>query len=76
LGDAVTGGKVYGDFPSLVLNGVNDADPNGNGRFAPTTATDQVASTLLKWLDISSGTINNALPNLKNFNNSDLGLFV
>jgi uncharacterized protein (DUF1501 family) len=76
FGDAVSGGKVYGDFPSLVLNGVNDADPNGNGRFAPTTATDQVASTLLKWLDISSGTINNALPNLKNFNNLDLGLFV
>jgi uncharacterized protein (DUF1501 family) len=76
FGDAVSGGKAFGEFPSLVLNGVNDADPNGNGRFAPTTATDQVASTLMKWLDISSGTINSALPNLKNFNSSDLGFFV
>lgn len=71
LGGAVKGGDVYGTFPSLALNGVDDID--GSGRFVPTTSVDQFAATLANWFGVSGADLNAVLPNLKQFSKTNLG---
>ena len=43
-GGPLYGGKFYGQYPSLVLNGPDDA--NTRGTMVPTTSVDQYAATL------------------------------
>ena len=71
LGGAVKGGDVYGKFPTLALNGPDDVD--ASGRWVPTTAVDQYAATLAAWLGVSAGDLATVLPNLKNFDSSNVG---
>ena len=71
LGGAVQGGDVYGLFPTLALNGPDDAD--GGGRWVPTTSVDQYAATLASWVGVSSGDMTTVLPNLGRFTSSNLG---
>ena len=75
LGDAVNGGDFYGQYPSLILGGVNDADTGSGarGRFVPTTAVDQYAGTLGKWFGLSDTALGMAVPNLSRFSPTDLG---
>ena len=70
LGGAVEGGKVYGTFPDLTLDGVNDA---GSGRLIPTTAVDQYAATLATWFGVSPGELTTVVPNIGNFATNNLG---
>jgi len=70
IGGGVTGGKVYGNFPTVALNGPEDA---GQGRLIPSLATDQYAATLAKWLGADATALQAALPNLGNFTTADLG---
>ena len=74
LGGPVRGGQVLGEFPSLVLGGVNDSDPNKGGRFVPTTSTDQVGATLMQWLGLAPSDLENAFPNLANFGQKTINL--
>ncbi len=74
FGTPVVGRQVIGTFPQLVLGGRDDFDLGRGGRFVPTTATDQVAATLLRWLGLEASRLPEVLPNLANFASSDLGL--
>jgi uncharacterized protein (DUF1501 family) len=71
LGGAVKGNAIYGTFPTLVLAGPDDADQNG--RWIPTTALDQYASTLATWFGVSAANLPSIFPNLANFSSSNLG---
>jgi uncharacterized protein (DUF1501 family) len=53
LGDHVAGGKIYGQFPDLLVGGTRDA---GEGRWIPTTSVDQYAYTIAKWMGIDNVT--------------------
>jgi uncharacterized protein (DUF1501 family) len=70
IGGAVAGGKVVGSFPTVALNGPEDA---GQGRLIPTLATDQYAATIAKWFGADAAALQAALPNLGNFATADLG---
>jgi uncharacterized protein (DUF1501 family) len=71
MGGAVQGNQVYGAFPTLILGGPDDADQNG--RWIPTTAVDQYASTLATWFGVSATDLPSIFPNLVNFPSSNLG---
>lgn len=74
LGGPVQGGQVVGTFPSPVLGGPDDMDRGRGGRFVPTTATAQVAATLLGWLGVPSSSLGAVLPELSNFAQKTLPL--
>lgn len=74
MGGPVAGGKVLGTLPTLTLGGPDDSDPNGGGRFVPSTATDQVAATLVSWLGLPPEQLHAVLPNLANFGQKTIDL--
>ena len=73
IGGGVRGGEIYGTFPSLELGGADDVA--GNGSWIPTTSTIQFAATLAKWFGLTAGEQMSALPDLRYFAATDLGLF-
>jgi uncharacterized protein (DUF1501 family) len=75
FGGPVQGGQVYGQFPSLVLGGADDCDAEGEGRWVPTTATDQLGAALATWLGMPPGALYDVFPNLVNFGQPRLPLF-
>lgn len=70
VGGAVNGRKTYGKFPTLAVGGPDDTS---TGRWIPTTAVDQYAATLAKWLGVSTGNIATVFPNVSRFATADLG---
>ncbi len=72
-GGAVSGGKLYGTFPTLALNGPDDMD--GAGRWVPTTGAAQYAATLATWFGVPASSLAAILPVLPNFATTDLGFF-
>jgi uncharacterized protein (DUF1501 family) len=71
LGGAVQGGKIYGTFPTLALAGPDDA--SSNGRWVPTTASAQYASTLAQWFGLQASDLPYVLPYIGNFSTNNLG---
>jgi len=71
LGGAVQGGKIYGTFPTLALGGPDDA--SSNGRWVPTTASAQYASTLAQWFGLPASELPYVLPYIANFSSNNLG---
>ena len=69
VGGAVKGG-LYGQFPTLALGGVSDAESRGN--WIPTTSLDQYGATLGQWFGVSN--LLGVFPNLSNFNPSSYNL--
>lgn len=70
LGGAVQGGQIYGRYPMLVANANDDANQDwsfGRGQYIPTSASDQMAATLARWLGVGSGDLAAVFPNLANF---------
>ena len=66
LGGAVQGGKIYGTFPTLALQGPDDSGNRGN--WVPTTSTDQYGAELAKWFGVTAQTdLDYVFPNLKSF---------
>ncbi|MEO1652452.1 MAG: DUF1501 domain-containing protein [Bacteroidota bacterium] len=66
MGDAVKGGEIYGQYPSLALR--NNLDL-GNGVLVPTTSTDEYFAELALWFGLSKSDLPLVLPNLANFYN-------
>ena len=70
LGGAVKGGKTYGKFPTLTVNGPDDTS---TGRWIPTTAIDQYFATLATWFGVDAGNLNTVFPNIGRFATPNLG---
>jgi uncharacterized protein (DUF1501 family) len=73
VGDAVLGGRLYGRYPVLAINGPDDA---GLGRWIPTTSVDQYGATLARWFGVPGSDLPLVFPNLGRFPNPDLGFLV
>lgn len=79
FGDAVDGGQVFGQMPSYAdFNNPDDAgDRDGNfaGRIIPQISVNQYAATLARWMGVDEAALTQALPDLANFTQKDLGFF-
>jgi uncharacterized protein (DUF1501 family) len=73
IGASVKGAVLYGRFPSLQLNGADDA--GGQGRWVPTTSVDQYGATLSQWFGLASANLAAVFPNIANFKTTDVGFF-
>jgi uncharacterized protein (DUF1501 family) len=71
IGGAVNGGQMYGTFPTLALGGPDDS--GSNGRWVPTTASVQYASTLAQWFGVSQAQLPTIFPNIASFTKNNLG---
>lgn len=72
FGNPIDGGKVFGTFPDLTLNG--DDDIGFGGRFAPSTSIDKFFEEMALWFGVSTAQIGDVLPNLGNFSTEpDIG---
>ncbi len=71
IGGAVAGGDMYGQFPTIALNGPDDA--NSRGVWVPTTALDQYGATLASWFGVGAAGLPSVFPNLANFGVQNLG---
>ena len=71
LGGSVRGGKFYGEYPSLAIDGPLTL-PFG-GVVVPTVAADQYAATLARWFGVPHSSLPAVAPNLPNFSQWDLG---
>jgi uncharacterized protein (DUF1501 family) len=81
MGGAVLGGNFYGRptsngtfFPTLVNGGPDDAE--SRGRFIPSVAIEQYASTLSRWYGLTDIDIPFVFPNINNFTGSNLGFMM
>ncbi|MCL9774778.1 DUF1501 domain-containing protein [Vibrio methylphosphonaticus] len=71
MGGALNAGQLYGQWPSLILDGENDFN---KGRMIPTTSVEQIGATIAKWMGVKSdNALNYIFPNLANFSVQDLG---
>ena len=70
-GGAVRGKRIYGDIPTMDVNGSEYTKTRG--RLIPTTSVEQYAATMGAWFGLNSAELRAAMPNLTNFNTSDLG---
>lgn len=64
LGNAVNGGEVFGEFPSLALGNALDI---GNGLLIPTTASDEIFAELSMWFGVEKAGMQNLFPNIGQF---------
>lgn len=70
MGGAVRGGDIFGTMPVQAVNGPDDTR---DGRWIPTTSTDEYASTLALWFGAASTDLPEILPNIGRFNRINLG---
>lgn len=79
LGDAVNGGQVHGEIPTLELGGPKDAVDEGAipaGRIIPENSVDQYGATLAKWMGVTDTDLSAIFPNLDNFTIRDFGFML
>ena len=65
MGGPVQGGRIYGSFPDLTLEG-ND-DTGYGGRTIPTTSVDSFFAEMLRWFGVPKTSLKYVLPNIENF---------
>ena len=70
MGGAVAGGNIYGTLPVFTPGGPSDV--GANGRWIPTTATDQYGATLANWFGVPAADFAAIFPNLANFTTQTL----
>lgn len=68
MGGAVNGGDIYGQYPTLGVDGGSFVNPDGfNNQLVPTISVDQYAGTLAKWFGVTDTQLDIIFPNLRNF---------
>ena len=73
-GGAVKGGDMFGQFPTVGIDGHNFLNPDiVDNAMIPTTSVDQYAATLGKWFGVSDGDLQTIFPNLHNYSTPYLG---
>jgi uncharacterized protein (DUF1501 family) len=72
LGGAVQGGRLFGTFPTLAVNGPDDT---GQGRWIPTTSVDEFSATLATWFGVGASDLHTVLPNIGRFAHPNIGIF-
>jgi uncharacterized protein (DUF1501 family) len=70
LGGAVRGGRLYGTFPELAVDGPDDT---GQGRWIPTTSVDEFSATMASWFGVANSDLATVFPNIGRFANPNLG---
>jgi uncharacterized protein (DUF1501 family) len=65
FGGKVDGGRIFGTYPDLTLDGPNDV--GRGGRLLPGTSADLYFAELLRWFGVSAGNMSYVLPNVANF---------
>lgn len=70
MGGAVRGGRLYGTFPTLAVNGPDDTE---DGRWIPTTSVDEFSATLARWFGVSDSEMSTVFPNIGRFAHPNLG---
>ena len=70
MGGGVKGGDMYGRFPTLELQGPDDAADRGT--WIPTTSLDQYGATLASWFGVGASDLSTVFPNLVNFSTKSL----
>jgi uncharacterized protein (DUF1501 family) len=65
MGGPVDGGKIFGRFPNLALDGPDDV--GYGGRLIPTTSIDVYFAEMLRWFGVSNVNMASVLPNIANF---------
>jgi uncharacterized protein (DUF1501 family) len=76
LGEHVLGRQIYGKYPAMVLNANDDANQDwsfNRGQYIPTTAIEQVAASLARWMGVPESGLDALFPLLRNFSPRDLG---
>ncbi|GLR17162.1 DUF1501 domain-containing protein [Portibacter lacus] len=66
MGNAINGGRVFGDYPSLALDG-NPLNVSNRGRIIPQISVDELYAELALWYGASPNDLDYILPNLCNF---------
>lgn len=66
MGGPITGGQIFGTYPSLALNN-NPYNLSTRGRILPTTSVDEFYAELALWFGVSPNDLDYILPNLCNF---------
>jgi len=64
MGGAVSGQKIYGQYPDLYLGNSLDT---GDGRLIPTTSCDEYFAELAMWFGASASDLDQIFPNINNF---------
>jgi len=65
FGGKVDGGKIFGTYPNLTLDGPDDV--GRGGRLLPGISADLYFAELLRWFGVSAGNMSHVLPNVANF---------
>jgi len=73
VGGAVQGKKIYGKLPEYDLGA--ETYTESRGRLIPSVSVEQYAATLGGWFGLNQSELDDALPNLSNFSQKDLGIF-
>ncbi len=71
LGGAVNGGRMYGTFPNLGIQGPDDVGTRG--LWLPTMSVEQYGATLASWFGVNSAQLDQVFPNLVNFPVRNIG---
>lgn len=71
MGNAVNGGHIYGEYPSLALGTGNPQDV-GNGVLIPTTAIETVYAELASWFGVEGDSLSQLFPNLSRFDRAPM----
>jgi uncharacterized protein (DUF1501 family) len=77
-GGAVQGGRLYGTYPTLQLDGPDDYDrgSGATGRWIPTLSIDEYCATLARWFGLGESELDTVFPNLNRFATRNLGFMV
>jgi uncharacterized protein (DUF1501 family) len=72
MGGAVSGGQIYGRFPTQALGGPDDS--GARGTWVPSTSTDQYGAAMAKWFGVTAqADLDYIFPNLHSFGYQALG---